>query len=59
MAVGPVVATARDVNPEVLAIGGFHDELVKVAMAFNEVKPLASSLHIGVPLVIIPSGITG
>ena len=54
-----MVATARDVNPEVLAIGGFHDELVKVAMAFNEVKPLASSLHIGVPLVIIPSGITG
>lgn len=59
MAVGSAILPARDVNPEVLAVGGLEDELVKVAIVLNPVKPLAGGLHISMTLVIIPSGIAG
>lgn len=39
MAVGSAVLPARNVNPEVLAVGGLHNELVKVAIVLNPVKP--------------------
>ena len=44
MAIGSAVLAARDMNPEVLAVGGFHDELVKIAIMLNPVEPLAGSL---------------
>ena len=39
MAVGLAVFAAGDVDPEVLAVGGLEDELVKVGMILKEVKP--------------------
>ena len=33
MAIGSAVLAARDVNPEVLAVGGLEDELVEVGIA--------------------------
>ena len=59
MAIGSAVTTAANMNPEILAVGGFHNELVKVCVVLNPIKPLAGSLHIGVTLVIIPGGIAG
>lgn len=38
------ITPARDVNPEILTVAGFHDQLVKVAIVLNPVKPLASGL---------------
>ena len=48
------VATARDVNPEVEVVGGFEDELVVVGIVLEEVEPLASHIHVGVTLTIVP-----
>ena len=59
MPVGPTVSSARDMNPEILAVGGFENQLVKIAMGLNPVKPLASGFEVGMPLVVIPSGIRG
>ena len=59
MAIGSAVTTATHVNPEILTVGGLHNELVKVAIVLNPVKPLAGSLHIGMALVVIPGGIAG
>ena len=59
MAVGSAVTTAAHVNPEILTVGGFHNEWVKVAVVLNPIKPLAGSLHVGMALVIIPGGIAG
>ena len=39
MAIGSAVLSARNVNPEVLAVGGLHDELVKVAIVLQPVEP--------------------
>lgn len=57
MAVGPAILSARNVNPEVFAVGSLHNELVKIAIVLNPVKPLAGRLHIGMTLIVIPSGI--
>ena len=54
MAVELRVATTRDVNPEVEVIGGFEDELVVVGVVLEEVEPLASLVHVGVALSIVP-----
>ena len=35
MAVLGLVLAARDMNPEVAAIGGFHDELVEVGVGLE------------------------
>lgn len=59
MAVGSAILAARDVNPEVLAVGSLHDELVKVAIVLNPVKPLAGSLKVCMTLVIIPGRVGG
>ena len=53
------ITTARDVNPEVLAVGGLEDELVEVGIALQPVEPLAGGLKVGMALVVIPGGIAG
>ena len=58
MAIGSAILAARDVNPEVLAVGGLEDELVKVAIVLQPVEPLAGGLKVGMTFVVIPSGIT-
>ena len=44
MAVGLTVLAAGDVNPEVFAVGGLEDELIKVGVMLQPVEPLAGSL---------------
>ena len=39
MPVGFAVLPARDVDPEVFAIGGLKDELIKVGVMLNPVEP--------------------
>lgn len=51
------VLTAGNMNPEVLPVGGLQNELVKVAIVLNPVKPLAGGLKVGMALVVIPSSI--
>lgn len=46
MAVGSAILPARYVYPEVLAVGGLHDELVKVAIVLQPVEPLVGSLKV-------------
>ena len=59
MAIGSAILSARDVNLEILAVGGLHDELIKVSVMFQPVKPLAGSLEVGMMLVVIPGSIAG
>ena len=59
MAVCLAVLAAGDMNPEVLAVGGFKDELVKVGVMLKPVKPLAGGFKVSMTLVVIPSGIAG
>ena len=59
MAVGLAVLAARDVNPEVLAVGGLEDELVEVSVVLQPVEPLASGLEVGMSLVVVPGAIAG
>lgn len=42
MAVLLAVLAAGDVNPVILTVGGFEDELVEVNMAFEPIEPLVS-----------------
>ena len=39
MAVSFAVFTAANMNPIVLHVGCFHDQLIKVAIVFNPVEP--------------------
>jgi hypothetical protein len=39
MAVSFAVFTAANVNPIVLTVGGFHDQLIKVSVMLKEIKP--------------------
>ena len=39
MTIGSSVASARDVNPEVLTVGGLHEQLIKIAVVLNPVEP--------------------
>ena len=54
MAIELRVATARDVDPEVEVVGGLEDELVVVGIVLEEVEPLASHIHVGVTLTVMP-----
>ena len=51
------VLPARDMYPEIFAIGSFEDELVKVSVMLKEIKPLAGGFKVSMTLVVIPSGI--
>ena len=57
MAVGSAVLAARDMYPEVFAVGGLENELVIISVVLQPIKPLAGGLKVGMTLVIIPSGI--
>lgn len=54
MAVLGMVLLAGDVDPVVATVGGLHDQLVKVSVMLQKVKPLLGELHVGVALVVIP-----
>lgn len=47
MAVSFFVLAARDVDPEVLSVGGFDDGLVKVRLGDEPVKPGVEDLLVG------------
>ena len=44
MSVGSTIATAGYMNPEVLAVGRLHNQLVKVAMGLNPIEPASGCL---------------
>ena len=57
MPVGSAVLSAGDVEPVVLAVGGFEDELVEVGVVLDKVHPAFCLVEVGVPLVILPVGV--
>lgn len=59
MAVPAPVLTAGDVEPEVLAVGGFEDELVEVGVVLQKVEPAAGNGHVGMRPVVCPIGVGG
>lgn len=59
MPVGASVLPAGDMNPVVLVVSRLENHLVEVGVVLDEVNPLASSLHVGVATVVIPSGKRG
>ena len=59
MAVSSAVLAARDVNPEIFAVGGLEDELVEVGIMLEPVEPTSGHLHIGMLAVIVPASVAG
>ena len=59
MPVGPSVLAARDMNPIILAVGGFENQLIKVGVGFEEVEPLVGGFHVCMTLVVVPGGVGG
>lgn len=59
MAISSPVATAGDVNPIVLAVGGLEDELIEIDVSLNEIEPASCYLHIRMTLIVIPGGVGG
>ena len=59
MPVGTSVASARDVNPIILPIGRFENQLIEIAMVLNPIKPAPCLLKIRVATVIVPGCIRG
>ena len=59
MSVGFAVSTAGDVEPVVLAVGGLQDQLIEVGVMFEEIDPAVGNFQVGVPSVILPSGVGG
>ena len=57
MPIGFEVLSTRDVDPVVATVGGFENQLVEVAMRFEEVKPLVGNVHVGVGKVVVPIGV--
>lgn len=51
------VLSTANVNPEVFPVCCLKNELIKVGVTFQPVEPLAGGLHIGMALVVIPSGV--
>lgn len=48
MAILGAVTLAGDVNPVGLAVGGFFDKLVEVAVVHDPGKPTVEDFHVGV-----------
>ena len=59
VAVPAPVLAAGDVEPEVLAVGGFEDELVEVGVVLQKVEPAAGNGHVGMRPVVRPIGVGG
>ena len=57
MSVFPSVFAARYMNPVVLAILRFQDELVEVSMLLEVVEPPAGDVHVGVLAIVVPRGV--
>ena len=55
MPIGSTIPTTGYMYPEIFAIGGFEDELIKVSVMLEPVEPLAGGLKVGMTLVVIPS----
>ena len=51
------VLAAGNVDPVVLAVLGLENELVEVGMLLQEGEPTVGNVHVGVALVVVPSGI--
>ena len=59
MAVLALIGSAGDVDPEVFAVGGFDDGLVKVRVGGNPVEPAVENLLVGMCLAITLWGVPG
>lgn len=59
MAVLGAVALAGDVDPEVFAVGGFDDGLVKVRFRDNPIEPAVENLLVGMCFAITPRSVLG
>ena len=59
MPVGSAVLTATDMDPIILSVSSFENQLVEVGVGFEEVEPLVSDLHVGVTLVVVPGSVGG
>ena len=59
VAVLGAVALAGDVDPEVFAVGGFDDGLVKVRVRDNPIEPAVENLLVGMCLAITLWGVPG
>ena len=57
MAVLALVGAAGDVDPEVFAVGGFDDGLVKVRVRDNPVEPAVEDFLVGMCLAITLCGV--
>ena len=57
MPVGSAILSTANVNPEVLAVGGLEDELIKISVMLKEIKPASGHLHIGMLAVVVPGRI--
>lgn len=54
LAVLALVLSARDVYPEVFAVGGFDDGLVEVGVQDDQVKPTVEDGLVGMGFAIAP-----
>lgn len=59
MAVLFLVLSTRDVNPEVLAVGGPDDGLIEVRMGGQELKPTIEDVLVCVGFVVCPISVRG
>ena len=59
MAVLLAVATAGDMDPEVLVVGCLEDELVEVGVVFDKLHPAFGLVKVGMPSVVLPRGVGG
>ena len=53
------IPSAADVQPVILVVGCFEDELVEVGVVLNEVHPAFGLLKVGVAAVVVPRGVGG
>lgn len=51
------VLSARDMYPEVFAVGGFDDGLVEVGVLDDPVEPTVEDVFVGMGFAISPFGI--
>lgn len=52
-----LVLSARDMDPEVFAIGGFDDGLIETCVRDNPIEPGVEKLLVGMGFAIAPLGV--